>query len=181
MAKTAIILAEGFEEIEALTVVDVLRRGNVQCITCSLKDYAVSGSHNIRVTADVLINELNFHEVDAVILPGGMPGALNLKNDDRVIKLIKNFNENRKLVCAICAAPIVLKAADIIDNVRITSYPDVKEQLKGCIYSEDAVVQDGNLITSRGPATAMSFAYKILENFIDSEKVSRLKSSMLFI
>lgn len=181
MAKAAIILAEGFEEIEALTVVDVLRRGNVQCFICSLKDYAVSGSHNIKVTADVLINEMNFDEVDAVILPGGMPGAVNLKKDDRVIKLIRHFNENKKLVCAICAAPIVLKEAGITDNIRITSYPDVKEQLKGCIYSEDAVVRDGNVITSRGPATAMSFAYKILESFIDSEKVSRLKSGMLFI
>lgn len=181
MAKTAVMLAEGFEEIEAVSVVDILRRGNIQCITCSLKDYDVSGSHGIRFTADALINELDFNEFDAVILPGGMPGAVNLKNDERVIKLIRNFNENKKLVCAICAAPIVLNEAGIIDGIKITSYPDVKGKLKGCIYSEEIVIQDGNIITSRGPATAMSFAYKILENFIGSGKVSELKRGMLFI
>jgi protein deglycase len=120
-----------------------------------------------------------FDEYDVIILPGGMPGAKNLKSDQGVIELIKKFYSEGKLIAAICAAPIVLQEAGIIDGKKITSYPEFKEEFKSSIYMEDSVVQDNNIITSRGPATALEFAYKIAENIENHENVIKTKISML--
>lgn len=178
MMKTAVLLADGFEEIEALTVVDIMRRANVQCDMIAIKDINVTGAHNIGVKADKVIDN-DIKDYDLIVLPGGMPGATNLQQDMKVLDTVRYFNENNKYVAAICAAPIVLASVGIIENRNITSYPGFEDQLSGCNYKEDRVVVDGNIITSRGPATAMEFAYKLLEQLgIESHK--EISKGMLY-
>ncbi|CDI49896.1 DJ-1 family glyoxalase III [Clostridium tetani] len=182
MKKIVLMLAKGFEEIEALTVVDILRRVGVDCKTCSItEEKMVKGTHNIYVKSDIILKDFKEYEFSGIVLPGGMPGATNLRDNKTVIEIIKEFNEENKLIAAICAAPIVLKEADIIKNKNITSYPGFEEELKGCNYKEDKVVQNGNIITSRGPSTAIDFAFKILENIIDEKELEELKKSMLYL
>jgi len=179
MKNSVIFLANGFEEIEALTVVDVLRRANLKCDMCSIDDIKVTGSHGINISADLTISALIPEDYNCLILPGGMPGSKNLKENEKVIGLVKSFNREGKLVAALCAAPIVLKEADIIEGKKITSFPGVKSQLLGCKYQEEIVVQDDNLITSRGPATAMFFALKLVENLCSKEVSEKLAQDML--
>lgn len=180
MKRILVLLANGFEEVEALTVVDLLRRKNVICDTCSIKDEKVVGAHRVVVEADKKFDEIkNFDSYDGVVIPGGMPGATNLRDNDGVIKLVKEFNQKEKIVAAICAGPIVLERADILAGKNITSYPGFEEELKYSNYKENIVVQDGNIITARGPATAVYFALKILENLIDDNEVKDLKKELL--
>lgn len=180
MKKVAIILAEGFEEIEALTVVDVLRRAKISCDTISIDNNYVTGSHNITIKADRLIND-DIKEYDMIVLPGGLPGAENLANNENVIEAIRYFNDNNKYIAAICASPaIVFKSAGIENNRYITSYPGERFEklLENSNYIEELVVIDKNIITSRGPATTMLFAYKLID--ILGEDSSTLKESMLW-
>ena len=179
MKKVAVLLADGFEEIEALTVVDILRRAEVQCDMVSIGEINVIGGHNIKVTADMRIDE-DLSSYDMVVLPGGIPGATNLQANTKVIELVRNFYSNNKFVAAICAAPIVLKTAGIIEGKNITSYPGYEDELEGGnnIDTENVVV-DGNIITSRGPATSMLFAYKILE-VLGNDKHESLSEGMMF-
>ncbi|MFT8314190.1 MAG: DJ-1 family glyoxalase III [Clostridium sp.] len=179
MINVLLFIAEGFEEIEALTVVDILRRANVKCDTCSIAGSFVKGSHGIEVKADKLIEEIDENEYGAVVLPGGMPGAKNLKENKKVIEIVKDFYRDNKIVAAICAAPIVLKEADIYRKHKITSYPDFKEELKAADYIEDIVVEDKNIITSRGPATAIYFGLKLAEKIAGKDKADNLKEGML--
>ncbi|MFD3157553.1 DJ-1 family glyoxalase III [Haloimpatiens sp. FM7330] len=180
MSKALVFLANGFEEIEALTCVDVLRRAQIDVDTCSIKNKTVLGTHNIEVKSDKIIDEINIEEYDAVILPGGMPGAANLKEDKKVIEAIKKLNSENKIVSAICAAPIVLAEAGVIENRRVTSYPGFEDQLGNCKYVDsEKVVQDGNIITSRGPATAIYFALQIVENLKGTKVAKELKNGML--
>lgn len=179
MKNSVIFLANGFEEIEALTVVDILRRANLKCDMCSIEDTYVTGSHGITVKADLIISDINSEDYNCLILPGGMPGAKNLKENIEIIDLVKSFNKTGKLVAAICAAPIVLKAADIIEGRKITSFPGVKSQLTGCDYQEEIVIQQDNLITSRGPATAIQFALQLVKNLSGEEASEKLRKDML--
>ena len=121
MKKVAVMLANGFEEIEALTVVDIIRRANITCDMFSISGMEVKGAHDIVVKADKLISE-EVKEYDVIVLPGGMPGATNLRDNEEVIDLVKWFNDNKKIVAAICAAPIVLGKAGIIEGKKVTSY-----------------------------------------------------------
>ena len=180
MRKLIIMLAEGFEEIEALTVVDVLRRADFICDMVALKDLEVKGAHNIVVKSDKVITEGNFHEYDGVILPGGMPGTTNLRTDIRLIELVKEFYSSGKLVAAICAAPTVLAKVGIINGKAVTSYPGVKDELEHSIYKEDLVVRDENILTSRGAGTALEFSYEILNYFGEQEKSEELKEGMIY-
>ncbi len=180
MKKVIVFFAEGFEEIEALTVVDVLRRAEVECDMCSLKDEFVEGAHGIVIKTDKNIQDIEINSYDAVILPGGMPGANNLKENLRVIEIVKEFFANGKLVAAICAAPIVFEEAGITSGRSITSYPSFKDMLGNCIYKEDEVVSDMNILTSRGPATALKFAYEILKKLGLENQSEELKDSMLY-
>lgn len=180
MKKLVVFVAEGFEEIEALTVVDVLRRAEVECDICSLKGEYISGAHDIVIKADINIDEIDGRQYDGLILPGGMPGAENLRTNLKVIEIVKDFCNSGKLTSAICAAPIVLEKAEVVNGRKITSYPSFKNKLGNCIYSEEPVVLDGNILTSRGPATALDFSYKILEFFGLFEELEQLKEGMLF-
>lgn len=180
MKKAIVLLAKGFEEVEALTCVDVLRRGGVHCITCSINlDKDVMGCHEIHVKANSLLKTTDVDKYDAIIIPGGMPGAANLRDDSAVIDLVKKFNSENKIVAAICAGPIVLKRAEIIEGKEVTCYSGFESDLQPVNFSREIVVQDGNIITSRGPATAIYFAFEILQNLVDKDVVENLKKDML--
>lgn len=178
MKKVCVLLADGFEEIEALTVVDVMRRADVACDLVSIAEKEVKSSHGIVVKADKLFDE-NM-DYDLVVIPGGMPGSTNLRDDERVIQLVKKQNKEGKLIGAICAGPIVLGRAGLTEGRNITSYPGFEDELPNCNYFEEAVVVDKKIITSRGPATAMTFAYKLLEALGAGDKVEGLSSGMLY-
>lgn len=179
MRNVAVILAEGFEEIEALTVVDIMRRAGEHCDMVSIKEKEVIGAHNIKVLADVIISD-EIKKYDLIVLPGGMPGSINLKENVKVIELVKYFNDENKLIGAICAAPIVLAKAGIIKNKNITSYPGFEEELSEANYiTEEKVVVDNNIITSRGPATAIEFSYKLLE-LLGNDSYKALSEGMMY-
>ena len=181
MKRVAVMLADGFEEIEALTVVDVLRRARVECDMVSIGDIIVRSTHNIEVKADKIIND-DLEDYDMIVCPGGLPGAKNLSENKKLIDTIRKFDKmNNKYISAICAAPaMVLTSAGIEKDKFITSYPgeEFEGMLENANYTDELVVVNGNLITSRGPATALLFAYKILDVLgINSEA---LKEGMLW-
>ncbi|MFW2487045.1 DJ-1/PfpI family protein [Clostridium chromiireducens] len=179
MKKVCVLLAEGFEEIEALTVSDIMRRADVTCDLVSIgEEKVVKSSHELSVQADKIFDE--DMEYDLVVIPGGVPGATNLRDDERVIRFIKKQNKEGKLIGAICAGPIVLGRAGITEGINLTSYPGYEDELPNCEYLEDAVVVDKNIITSRGPATAMAFSYKLLEVLGYDHKVEGISSGMLY-
>lgn len=181
MKKIAILLADGFEEIEALTPKDVLTRAGFICDLVSIKENnVVRSTHEVCVLADKVMSECgDFSEYDMIILPGGMPGAKFLSESERVVEIVRSFDSQGKYIGAICAAPaLVLSKARIAVNREVTSYPGMDDYLSDSIYKEDAVVQDNNLITSRGPATALKFALRLVDVLGgDSEEIS---SGMLY-
>ncbi len=181
MKKVLLLLAEGFEEVEALTTVDYLRRMDIIVDICSIMgERTVEGVHRIAVTSDKVLDEIkNIKNYDGLIIPGGMPGATNLRDNDRVIELVKEFNEEKKFIGAICAGPIVLQRAGILKDKKVTSYPGFNNDLKEGIYKECLVVQDGNIITARGPAVAVYFALKLVENLVGEKRVEELKKDIL--
>ena len=184
MYKTVYVcFAEGFEEVEAVTVVDVLRRANINVLTISCdKKKVVEGSHGVKIVCDELLDNLDEVDIEdsfGVIIPGGMPGADNLKNSDGTRYMLQDMMDKGKLVAAICAGPIVLQEAGIIENKRVTSYPGFEKELIGAKYIEDSVVVDGNLITARGPAIAMDFALTIVEHLCGTETRYSLAKELL--
>ena len=180
--KVAVMLADGFEEIEALTVVDILRRANIGCDMVSIKNEEVEGCHGVTVRADKNLADIIKDDYTMIVLPGGLPGADNLRDCEELIDWIKDFaNNNEKYVAAICAAPQVLAKADVIKGKRVTSYPgsEFRRILSDGEYVDNSsVVVDGNIITSRGPATAFPFAYKIVEMLGGNAEI--LKQGMLW-
>ena len=181
--KIIVFLANGFEEVEALTVVDYLRRKEIQVDMVSISDdLKVTGANKIQVIANKLFEDLGeLDQYDGLVIPGGMPGSTNLKNDNRVTELVEKMNRDKKLVAAICAGPIVLNKAGIIKGKKVTSYPGFSDVLKETIYLEDPVVRDGNIITSRGPYLAVDFAIEIIDYLLGPEKAKELKESILYI
>lgn len=179
MAKVAILLANGFETLEALTTVDILRRADVICHTFALEGEEVTTSHNIKIKADKDIMDKEIEDYDFLVLPGGMPGARNLKDSERVIELINKFNNSNKWICAICAGPIALGKAGVTKNKNMTCYPGFENEISDCNYKEDLVIVDGNIITGKGPAAAIPFAFEILSQ-ISKDKVNSIKKAMLF-
>jgi len=165
--KAAILLANGFEEAEALVTIDILRRAGIEIDSYSLAEEFVHSSRKIIVKADKVLDENTLSEYDMVILPGGQPGSTTLSKDKRVLNIVRNFISNdKKFVAAICAAPMVLKSAGVSAGKTLTSFPsaELKEMFTDANYIDDKlVVQDGNLITSRGAGTVMPFAYKIVD------------------
>ncbi|MEN8078001.1 DJ-1 family glyoxalase III [Clostridioides difficile] len=176
--KVAVLLAEGFETIEALTTVDILRRAGVTCNTFATKNLEVTTSHSVTIKADKVLND-EVYDYDVVVLPGGMPGSVNLRDDDKVNELVKKFYDEGKIVAAICAGPITLGKLGIVNGKNATCYPGFDDQLVGCNYKEDLVVVDGNIITGRGPAAAIPFAFEILKH-VAPDKVDQIKNAMLF-
>lgn len=162
--KTCVFLANGFEEVEALTVVDFFRRAGAEIEIVSIsKTKEVVGSHKIILIADKTIDDYHYDEYSCFILPGGMPGSSNLKESPTVIESIQKAMTDRKTIGAICAAPIVLVAAGVANGKHITSFPGIVLPSELYFYEEKDVVVDGNLITSRAVGTAFQFAFKLLE------------------
>lgn len=174
-----VFLAEGFEEIEALATVDILRRAGMDVKTVSVTGKKeVTGSHNITVTADV--TEINIMDAETVILPGGMPGTLNLKASDMVQNAISYAFDNNKLMCAICAAPLVFGNAGFLKGKKAACYPGFEKELIGAEVVYEPVVTDGNIITSRGAGTAHLFAFEILKYFGKEKEAADLYKGMIY-
>ncbi len=175
-----VMLAEGFEEIEALTVVDILRRANIDVKTVSVSgDHIVEGAHNIRIGTDILFDDIS-EEPDMIILPGGMPGTKNLDADDRLRNLLIHSYENNKYVAAICAAPMILGKLGFLKGKIATCYPSFETYLEGATLSRDKVCVDDNVITSRGPGTASDFALCIVELLKDNDIREKLHGDMIY-
>ncbi|MCI5517024.1 DJ-1/PfpI family protein [Roseburia sp. MUC/MUC-530-WT-4D] len=181
MSKIGIFMADGCEEIEGLTVVDIVRRAGIDITTISISDKnEVAGAHGITFLADAKKDEVDFSTLDGIVLPGGMPGTTNLGADETVDKVIREFAAGGKLVAAICAAPSVLGQAGILNGKHATSYPGFEPKLTGAVTSEDSVVQDGNVITSRGMGTAIAFALEIVSYFTDKKTADKLAESIIY-
>ncbi|MBI5663654.1 MAG: DJ-1/PfpI family protein [Nitrospirae bacterium] len=179
MAKVVIILADGFEELEAVAIIDVLRRAGIEVVSAGLHEGPVSSARHVKVIPDTVIDTIKSNDFEMLVLPGGMPGAANLDADTRVGALIRDFSSKGKMTGAICAAPFVLANAGILKGKRVTSYPSFKDKLGPAIYEEKTVVEDGNILTSRGPGTALYFALAIAEKLAGKEKAQQVKEAML--
>lgn len=180
MKEVALFLAEGFEEIEAITVVDILRRADVSVRVVSLTgELTVSGSHKISILADCLFEKCDFITTDMLILPGGMPGTNGLDAHLGLRELLLNFAKQEKYLAAICAAPLVLGNLGLLKNKRATCYPGFENHLVGALLQEVKVVRDGMFITSKGPGTAIPFALKIVETLLGQKKVDELSHAMI--
>ena len=179
-SKAVVLLAEGFEEIEALTIVDILRRAGVDVITAGVGGTEIAGAYGVTVLADVQLEDAP-RDGDAVILPGGMPGSENLAIP-AVGDLVKAYAGSGKIVASICAAPaLALSPTGVIDGKRATCYPGFEAAFPASAErSEDAVVEDGEVITSRGPGTAHRFALRLVERLVDSETAAQLQAGMLW-
>ena len=178
--KTAVFLATGFEEIEALTVVDLLRRAQISCDMVSIEDeLTVSGSHGIKTTADMLLSEVAFDEYDCMILPGGMPGTRNLEGNQYLMSKLDDFYRKNKLICAICAAPTIFGHKGYLEGKAAVCYPGMEDELKGAFVPEEEVVKDGNIITSRGMGTSVEFGLKLLVVLTDKANADRIAASVM--
>ena len=179
MKKAYVFLAEGFEEVEALTVVDLLRRANVELSMVSISQKkSVTGAHGIVVEADVLYEQANMEEANALILPGGMPGTRNLQAFVPLNEALKAANAQGKLVCAICAAPLVLGQNGILQGKKACCYPGFEEELLGATVCYEPAVKDGNTITSRGVGTAIAFACEIIAELVGREIAEEIKKGI---
>ncbi|MBC6413433.1 MAG: DJ-1/PfpI family protein [Chromatiales bacterium] len=179
MTEVLIPLATGCEEIEAVTLIDLLRRADIKVTVASLAAKEVRGAHNIGLIADVTLDEVKNRSFDMVALPGGQPGSDNLNTDPRIHKILKHHHAT-KWVGAICAAPKVLVDAGLVDDSRITAYPGVLDgQNTAAELSTEAIECDGNIITSRSPGTAMEFALTIIEKLIGKEKRSAVEADLI--
>lgn len=179
MARACVLLADGFEEIEAITVIDVLRRAEIEVHTLGLAGREVRGAHGIPVIADRTVADGARETWDAVILPGGLPGATNLRDDAGVRDLVQRQNAAGRTVAAICAAPIVLGAAGVLEGRRATCYPGFEGELRGATHTTERVVADGNVVTSRGPGTALEFALALSERLAGAKTAAGLREGML--
>lgn len=179
MAKVYHFMANGSEEIEALAVVDILRRGGVEVITVSTSDNEfIEGAHGVTIKCDTTSEVADFTDADMILLPGGMPGATNLLQHEVVRKALTEQVEKDKMVGAICAAPMVLGDLGILNGKRATCYPGFEDTLKGAEYTHELYTIDGKVITGEGPAAAFPYAYAILGMLgIESEG---LKEGMMF-
>lgn len=180
--KALVFLASGFEEIETVTVVDVLRRAEVNVTVAGLTSNVIEGKHGVKVVPDKSIDEVSVEDFDAIFVPGGNPGYKNLREDPRVIEMVKNAFESNKIIAAICAGPTVLSDAGVLEGKTCTIYPGMEDELEagGGTPKQDMVVVDGNIVTSRGPATAIPFALKLTE-MLAGKKVAEAVSKKILV
>jgi 4-methyl-5(b-hydroxyethyl)-thiazole monophosphate biosynthesis len=175
-------LAPGFEEIEAMAIVDVLRRAGIEVVVAGTSAGAIEGSRGVRVVPDETLDEVGAQRFDAIALPGGGPGSRNLREDPRVLRALQAHHAAGRLTGAICAAPTVLLRAGLAANRRLTAHPSVQAELAGGgarVAAADRVVVDGMLVTSQGPGTAIEFAFKLVELLCGPQKVAELNAAML--
>lgn len=174
-----IFLADGFEEVEALGTLDVLRRCEIKTKTVGVGGQEITGAHGIKVHADIPDAEIRLNEdLDAVVLPGGMPGTTNLGKSDAVRDALKFAQKNNILICAICAAPTVLGQLGMIDGKRVTCFPGCETGLGNATYTAERITEDGRIITGNGPAAALLFGEKIASHFVGNEKAHQVLKNM---
>ena len=178
MKRVLVPLAEGFEEIEAVTIIDVLRRAGVRVDVASLGPTRVTGSHGITIEADLPIDEVNAADYDLIALPGGMPGSLHLREDPRVIRLVQELLAADKIVSAVCAAPSVLAEAGALEGRRATVHPSAASFLSDAKLEDARVVRDGRIITGKAAGTAMEFAFALVEALAGPQTVEEVNRSM---
>lgn len=175
--KVMVPIAEGFEEIEAFTVVDVLRRANIKVDMVGVVSSMITGAHGIKTMMDKKIMEVKIDDYDGIVLPGGSTGVINLGRSTSLIEMIKRLSSKGKLVAAICASPVILAKAGLLDNKKATISPGMENELP---YPRDErVVVDGNIVTSQGPGTAMEFSLKIVEKLLGKTKALELKQRLV--
>jgi protein deglycase len=177
MKKVLVTLAPGFEEIETITVVDILRRAGAKVTIAATVPGVIEGSRSIKIAPDDMLETIMEKEFDLIFLPGGQPGTENLKNDLRVVKLLQKMQDQEKYISAICAAPTILQKAGIVNNRSITCHPSVKSQFD--TYIDDRVVIDGKLVTSQSPGTAMELALKLVEILLGVDRMKKVNAGVL--
>ena len=173
-----VLFADGFEEIEALTPVDILRRAGLDARMVAVGSKVAVGSHGIAVVCDMTADEVNLDEVTAVIFPGGMPGSLNLDASPYSDKFIDAVNKNRGKIAAICAAPLVLGRRGLLEGKRAICYPGFEKELKGAIIENAPVVTDGNITTAIGMGAALPFALELVRVILGEEKANEIAAAI---
>ena len=179
MKKILTILADGFEEIEALTPVDMLRRAGLEVKTVGVSGKLAIGSHGISVECDLLPENVKLDDVDMVIFPGGMPGSLNLDAADLTDEIINSVTARGGRLAAICAAPLVLGRRGLLVGKRATCYPGFENELRGAICTGDAVVTDGNVTTARGMGVALEFSKELISLILGKEKAAEISAAIM--
>jgi protein deglycase len=179
MSKVLVPLADGCEELEAVTIIDLLRRGGIKVVSAGLKAGIVRASRGVQLVPDATLDVALQDDYDMVVLPGGMPGATHLKDDARIIDLLKKMAAAGKYTAAICAAPMVLAEAGLLKDKQATSYPGALDGVPGVSVSTAAVVQDGKVLTSRGPGTAMDFALALVETLTGAENRRKVEAGLV--
>lgn len=179
MPKVLVPLAQGCEEIEAITVIDILRRAKIEVLAAGLDAQAVRASRGVMLLPDTTLELALQHEFDMIVLPGGQPGTNNLKADPRIIALLQRMSAQDKYIAAICAAPSVLAVAGLLDGKRATSFPGALDAFKRVHLQHAAIVEDGKLITSRGPGTAMDFALLLVERLAGKIKKDEVEAGLV--
>jgi 4-methyl-5(b-hydroxyethyl)-thiazole monophosphate biosynthesis len=178
--KAAVLFADGFEEIEAVTPVDVLKRAGVDVVMAGVDNMEVCGSHDIQFKMDCLLEDLFADELDMLILPGGLPGAHNLRDNDSVIQLINDVHSLGRFVAAICAAPVALERAGVLEGIKVTSHPSKEDEITSCDeYTGSRVEVDGNIITARGAGCSLEFSFALLNALGLKDKAEELKKAMI--
>jgi 4-methyl-5(b-hydroxyethyl)-thiazole monophosphate biosynthesis len=181
MSKAAVFLATGFEEIEAVTPIDILRRGGVDVETVSLTgELVVKGSHGMELKADLLFTEIQRSTFDMIILPGGSVGTANYLKHEQFLSYVEEFYSAGGQVAAICAAPSVLAALGLLDGKRAVCHRSVEQKMAGAILGANEVEADGNIITSQSAATAMAFAFALLERLRGEAMVRQIKDDIMY-
>ncbi len=181
MKKVCVLLADGFEEVEALTVVDLLRRARVYVDTVSVtEEYMIRGSHGIAVQTEDLFEEVNLAEFDMIVLPGGLPGTTNLGAHSGVRRIVKDFAESGKYVAAICAAPTILSDLGLLKGKRVTCYPDMERKISGAVLTGAPAMVDGNIITGQGVGAAVDFALELIAVLVGNEKAGEIAEAIVY-
>ncbi|HPO49133.1 MAG TPA: DJ-1/PfpI family protein [Spirochaetota bacterium] len=180
--KISVLMAEGFEEAEAVIVIDILRRAGFEVnLVSTTNEKKVTGGRKIKIFADYIFEEYNFENADILFIPGGGLGVENLLKSSKVENLIKKYFDQNKYIVAICAAPLVLEKAGVLKGKKVTSYPSTEENLKSIAeYSSEKVVVDGKIITSRGFGTAMDLGLKLVEIFLGKQESDNIKKAVVY-
>ncbi len=179
MANILVPISNGFEEIEAISIIDICRRANIKVIVAGVENLEIIGAHGVKIISDVIIEDISSDDFDMIVLPGGLPNAFTLADNEKVQSLLKEFKNKNKKIGAICAAPYALHKAGVL-NENYTCYPSFEEKIRLDGYSSNnPTIIDGNIITSRGPGTAIIFGLEIVNMLCDKETYDSVKNGLL--